>query len=141
MGEDEEMTEGAVMRGDDENHTHDARWRPNRVTRGIARRLRPWLVVLGAGPIGCIGELPPLPQVPDTASTTGTTTGNTVASTTGPGTQDSSGTMGDTEDGTETGPGFDPVCGDSIIEGDEECDLGPDNVGVKVEAAVQIRRR
>lgn len=61
-----------------------------------------------------------------TGSASDASGGTTTASTSGPDTLDgTSGSADGTESsGEETGPSFDPVCGDGIVEDPEQCDLG-----------------
>ncbi len=65
----------------------------------------------------------PLPAEVGTASGT---TGVDNSTTSGPGVMTADST-GDSGEPTDTDDPNAPVCGDGVIEGDEECDLGPDN--------------
>jgi len=74
--------------------------------------------------VGCLSAPPALPGVTDSSDSA--TAGST--SDTGPDDPDTG--MDDTSGGSDSDSGPDPsggVCGDGTIEGDEECDLGPDN--------------
>jgi cysteine-rich repeat protein len=84
------------------------------------------LLVAGALLLACV---PTPSEVESTSVSTGpgTSDGSTIGPSTLDDTSDSGGvTMGGTED---TGPSFDPVCGDGIVADPEECDLGPKNGG------------
>jgi Domain of unknown function (DUF4215) len=85
--------------------------------------LRRSLLAAGALLLACS----PVPSEVETADgTVGPGTGDDITAGPGPGTADDSSTSGDATDGDtdDTGPSFDPVCGDGIVETPEECDLG-----------------
>lgn len=83
------------------------------------------LLIAGALLLACA----PVPSEVETGPSGGPgDTGDTGDTTMGP----ISGTADDTSDATmggtdETGPSFDPICGDGLVEAPEECDLGPLN--------------
>ncbi|MCA9708260.1 MAG: hypothetical protein KDK70_20585 [Myxococcales bacterium] len=94
---------------------------------GLRNSPSPLLVLVLVG-VGCTP--PPTEVSPESfGSLTSATTDSDGTTGTGPDTLDGTADTGDTDDGGTggTGPVFDPVCGDGIIEGDEECDLGGEN--------------
>jgi hypothetical protein len=75
-----------------------------------------WLLVTAASLLACT----PTPEEVETTPNV-TTAGDTTV-----GMVSSTATMGTADD---TGPSFDPICGDGIVESPEECDLGDLNGG------------
>jgi len=88
--------------------------------RPLGRSLLAMALVLGCSPLP--SEVDTSPNGPSTGPGDETTAGTGPVPVTMSGTADSGeATLGGTED---TGPSFDPVCGDGIVEAPEECDLG-----------------
>jgi len=95
--------------------------------RAHSKILGPLYVSLALLAFGC--STPPSEV---SVSTLGPPASTSEGSTSGDASADDSGTddgsdTSDSDDTNGTGPTFDPICGDGIIEGDEECDLGPQN--------------
>ncbi len=76
--------------------------------------------------LSCVGQ-PNLPL--PLSSSTGELGSSDGLGSSGPGDEGTTGPDGgsDSGDSSDSGPVFEPVCGDEVIEGDEQCDLGPQN--------------